>query len=202
MKFRKNYWTGTQQGKALLTELYEDFSADLMRYSEKMTGNAEEAKDISSMAFLKLMQQKGPFENRRSIRAFLFTVANNLCIDYLRKSGTAKRNQQTIWRLYLENSTQDTPVDTGKRTAQIKKYLKEIEALPKGCAQVFKLYYFEELKNREIAKHLGITEKTVRNQLYKARLLIKKPFAPETSLRSKLPDWIFVPVLLFMQWWS
>lgn len=56
-----------------------------------------------------------------------------------------------------------------------------ISKLPQRCREVFVLSRFENLKNKEIAERLGITEKTVENQINKALRVLRmelKDFLP------------------------
>jgi RNA polymerase sigma-70 factor (ECF subfamily) len=48
-----------------------------------------------------------------------------------------------------------------------------LEKLPSRCREVFELSRFEGLKNREIAKNMVISEKTVENQMTKALRILK-----------------------------
>ena len=61
-----------------------------------------------------------------------------------------------------------------------------LRELPEQCRTIFQLSRFEELKYREIAHQLGISEKTVENQMGKALKL----------LRIKLAD--FLPFIILM----
>jgi RNA polymerase sigma-70 factor (ECF subfamily) len=65
-----------------------------------------------------------------------------------------------------------------------KKLRKALNELPEQCRIIFQLSRFEELRYREIAEKLGISVKTVENQMGKALKL----------LRVKLVD--FLPLLL------
>jgi RNA polymerase sigma-70 factor (ECF subfamily) len=64
-----------------------------------------------------------------------------------------------------------------------------INELPEQCRTIFQMSRFEELKYREIAGELGLSIKTVENQMGKALRI----------LREKLVDFLPVLLLLFMQ---
>ena len=49
-----------------------------------------------------------------------------------------------------------------------------IKNLPEQCRLVFQMSRFEELKNREIAENLGISQKTVEAHLTKALKILRK----------------------------
>jgi RNA polymerase sigma-70 factor (ECF subfamily) len=74
--------------------------------------------------------------------------------------------------------------------------LKELESrlwqalneLPEQCRTIFQMSRFEELKYKEIAERLGLSIKTVENQMGKALKL----------LRIKLVDFLPLILILFM----
>jgi RNA polymerase sigma-70 factor (ECF subfamily) len=69
--------------------------------------------------------------------------------------------------------------------AQLNERLSQaLRELPEQCRTIFQLSRFEDLKYREIAGHLGISEKTVENQMGKAL----------KQLRMKLVD--FLPLII------
>lgn len=59
---------------------------------------------------------------------------------------------------------------------------KSISELPEKCSQVFRLKYEQEYTQQEIARELGISEKTVEAHLAKARKLLKIKFGQVLTL--------------------
>ena len=49
-----------------------------------------------------------------------------------------------------------------------------VEALPRGYKEIFKLYFIDGYKHKEIAKMLGISINTSKTQLLRGRLAIKR----------------------------
>lgn len=66
-----------------------------------------------------------------------------------------------------------------------------MEALPEKCRTVFVLSRFERLSHKEIAEQLGISVKTIENQITKALKMLR------TALRNHAPLWI-PPLLLIL----
>ena len=65
---------------------------------------------------------------------------------------------------------------------------KSINELPEQCRAIFQMSRFEDLKYRDIAAKLGISVKTVENQMGKAL----------RTLRTKLAEFLPVLILLFV----
>jgi RNA polymerase sigma-70 factor (ECF subfamily) len=64
-----------------------------------------------------------------------------------------------------------------------------IKNLPEHCRIVFEMSRFEELKNREIAEKLGITQKTVEAHLTKALKILRnelKEYLPVIAVITKI----------------
>jgi RNA polymerase sigma-70 factor (ECF subfamily) len=141
----------------------------------RMIENREEARDIVNNAFLKLLEQKQSSNAQQNINAYLFTIVKNSCIDYLRRSATARNNKEHFL-FALEQVDEKDLLEDDTLALVLNKIYTEIEKLPPGCKEVFKLSYIDELKNREIAEKLQITEKTVRNQISKARKILRTIF--------------------------
>ena len=52
--------------------------------------------------------------------------------------------------------------------------IKKVEELPERSREIFRLSYFEGLKAAEIAEQLGVSVRTVENQLYRSLLYLRK----------------------------
>lgn len=71
----------------------------------------------------------------------------------------------------------------------LKKILQEVlDEMPDGYRTIFNLYVFENLKHREIADFLNISENTSKTQLTKARRLIKTKLQERNITRSTVTN--------------
>jgi len=118
----------------------------------------------------------------RSPRGLLFTMARNAAHDLFRRRGTAAISPITEDE-YL-GVMDDTPgsAEVVSRGQEIELLADAIEALPARCRAVFILRQFENLSQREIAQHLGISEHTVESQLTKALRRCEDYFAAHGAL--------------------
>jgi RNA polymerase sigma-70 factor (ECF subfamily) len=150
-----------------------------------MIENREEARDIVNSAFLKLLEQEEPCFEQQNTNAFLFTIVKNSCIDHLRHIATVNKNKEKIL-LALRQALLKDVINDDALSYVLDRIHGEIEKLPTGCKEVFKLSYIDELKNREIAEKLQISEKTVRNQISKARKILRTIFSTTSLARHLL----------------
>jgi RNA polymerase sigma-70 factor (family 1) len=145
------------------TALYHEFTRGLHSYAKHFLGSKEAAQDIVSETFYRLLKKRGNFDSSDKLYGFLRITAKNLCIDQLRHKEVVSRNMDEIVESMSKPSDDCWTLD---RLTEI--YLSHIhqviENLPRRSREVMKLWYIDELKNPEIARRLGTSEKTVRNQ--------------------------------------
>lgn len=125
------------------------------------------AEDIVHDVFLETWNH---IDHKKEIpsRSYIFMAARNKCINYLKKEQ-AKQN-------YIESTQLDNQLlgldyyDSDEKLIIEKENIREIynqiEKLPEKCRIIFKMSYFEEKKNAEIAEILNISLRTVEHQLY------------------------------------
>jgi RNA polymerase sigma-70 factor (ECF subfamily) len=142
--------------------------------------NTAQAEEIVQEKFLFLWERKDSIEIRTSYESFMYTAVRNQSIDYLR-SRAAKIS---LAREELSDELRDDTDPLKKIEYQeFEKAINHIiESLPEGCFIIFSLKRFGGLKNKEIAGKLKISEKTVLNQLTKAKKLVKAALLKYSTL--------------------
>lgn len=125
------------------------------------------AKDIVHDVFLEVWE-KIPVDNKLPGRSFLFVAVRNRCINAIKKEqvqehyvNTVQENIRLMGLEYYDSIEKLLIEKEG-----IQELHKQIESLPDKCRQVFKLAYFEEKRNAEIAEFLNLSIRTVEHQLY------------------------------------
>lgn len=142
----------------------------LCRYAAGFTGgDRDEAEDIVQQTFVKLWEQRSLLDVRWSVRAYLYKMVHNRCLNRLRaiKTREKHREQMTPAQPPMEMPVVDLDNDLQAKLQQA------LAKLPPQCRQVFELSRFEELKYREIADHLDISVKTVETQMGKALRILR-----------------------------
>lgn len=116
------------------------------------------AEDIVQEAFIHAYQHLKNFNRRSSFYTWLFRIAHNLALNYLKKES--RRHE-------IEEKMDVAPsIDR----AQFKELL---PLLPYKQRIVFEMYYIDQLTQKEIGKKLGIAHGTVRSRLHYARAYLK-----------------------------
>jgi RNA polymerase sigma-70 factor (ECF subfamily) len=162
-------------------KLFKTLYPPLCRYCCRFVRSTALAEDIVQEKFLFLWERKDSLKIRTSYESFMFTAVKNQSIDYLR-SHAAKLS------LAQEELSDEVHDDADPlKWIEYREFEKEItgiiESLPERCHIIFSLKRFGGLTNSEIARKLKISEKTVLNQLTKAKKFVKAALAKYTDLR-------------------
>src|SRR4051794_36467953 len=143
-----------------------------------------EAEEIVQNVFVRLWEKQNSLRIETSLKAYLYRMIYNDCMNQIKhKAVVLKFQKEKMYVMKNERNNADDRISSTQLNEQLSNALLE---LPQQCRTVFQLSRFEELKYREIAVQLGISEKTVENQMGKALKL----------LRMKLVD--FLPLIIIL----
>jgi RNA polymerase sigma-70 factor (ECF subfamily) len=134
--------------------------------------NTTLAEEIVQEKFLFLWERKDSLIIHATYESFMYTAVRNQSIDYLRSRAAKLALNHEELSNELPDSTD--PLKSIEYRELEDKITKILESLPEKCFIVFSLKRFGGLKNNEIAQELKISEKTVLNQLTKAKRLVKE----------------------------
>ncbi|SFL45475.1 MULTISPECIES: RNA polymerase sigma-70 factor [Proteiniphilum] len=145
---------------------YETNVSQLILFARRFV-SVEMAEDIIQDVFLDIWDYVGINEKLPS-RSYLFTAVRNKCLNSLIRERVKKNYIQSteldnrILGLDYYDSFEKQIIDR----EDMQYVYDEIEKLPEKCRVIFKMAYFEEKKNAEIAEILDISIRTVEHQLY------------------------------------
>jgi RNA polymerase sigma-70 factor (family 1) len=167
--------SGFQQGDPdAFEQIFKHFYRDISYFTEKVTGNKQEAEDITIQTFTKLFERYQLFNSLANIRAFLYVTARNASFNYLRDiKRLSARRQEFMSHFEDENNLENEEI----KAETLKTIYAAIENLPDECKKIFKLIYLEGLNTPDIAALLNISEATIRSQKRRALQLLKLSLA-------------------------
>lgn len=126
-----------------------------------LKGNKANVEDAVQSAFLQMLKKEMIFENESHEKAWLITVASNICKNMLKR----KHNKNISLDEY-----QFDIASNGDNN-----YILEILfSLPDKYKQVIYMHYYEGYSGVEISKLLGIKENTIYSYLSKGREILKE----------------------------
>lgn len=124
----------------------------------RIVDNADDAEDIVEETFMKAWQAISCGTEIENFNSYIYRSVRNECVSFLRR----KKELEDIDSI---PEICEEIIDTSFRDAQI---WKAIDELPEKCRDVFLMSKRDGFSNAEIAEELGISIKTVKNQMTKA----------------------------------
>jgi RNA polymerase sigma-70 factor (ECF subfamily) len=168
--------TGDQKAYA---ELMKRYKKPLYHTILKMVRNVDDAEDLTIEAFAKAFRNLHNFKKDYTFSTWLFKIATNNCIDFIRKK---RIEVSSIYSSFRDENGEDVSIDVRDRNLDpqeeaIKAQKAEliqifITKLPPKYQTLVNLRYFQELSYEEIADQLEAPLGTVKAQLHRARELL------------------------------
>jgi len=174
-------------------DIFNDYYQPLCHLSTYYLEDREEAKGVVQEAFVKLWEARHELNPDSNLRNFLFTLVKNSCLNILKRRQILLKHHERIKEIeirYQYESLSRINDEYLEFNELQEKLSAAIENLPGQCRVVFELSRFGELKNREIAEKLGVTQKTVEAHLTKALKILRN------ELKDYLPLIIAVTKIL------
>lgn len=159
----------------VLEKLIRSYYAVLCRFAENFLPDASLAEDIVQETFIKLWKSGKSFDSIKALKAYLYTITRNGCLDMIRtRSRMDNRHQQAA----AGNEEAAEPVLAAIiRAESIALIYQAVKAMPAKMQEVFILSYREGMTVSEIAAHLGMNVKAVKKQKYKMLVALRGRFA-------------------------
>ena len=143
-------------------ELYDRYSDDVYRFAFWLTGNPQDARDITSEAFVRIWT--APEEPRlESVKAYLFTIARNLHLKQKRRSSRLEGLDEQM------PDTTASPDVTAEQVDELRRTLAAVQQLPEIDRLVLLLRADEELSYEEIAAVTGLSVTAAKVKVFRAR---------------------------------
>ncbi len=154
--------------KDKIEELYLNYQKPLQLYSYNFCKDWSIAEECVQIVFLKLLEQQDTIQILKSMSGYLYTAVRNETlqqIKYTNKNTAIDGNDERFEEMFIEIfKTKDSSQNL---------YL-AIDKLPTKCRQILILKRLENKSYVEISKILGISTKTVENQVGNAFKKLRK----------------------------
>lgn len=163
----KNLFQEIEQGnKGAFNELFSAYYTKLVSFAQLYVKQLELAEEISSELFVKLWLKRNQLSNVLNPEVYLYVAIKNACLNSIRtgKKQSLLSYEEVKVTFELESTTISKLEDK-----ELEKLLDEaVSSLPEQRKIIFKLIKQDGLKTNEVAEILGLSKRTVENQLYKA----------------------------------
>lgn len=160
-------------------ELMDRYRKPLYHTMLKMVKNTDDAEDLTIEAFAKAFRGLAKFKKEYTFSTWLFRIATNNCIDFIRKK---KLETMSISTSYKDDSGDDVsmeikdtsldPIEIAIKTQKVDLMQMIVTKLPHKYQRLVELRYFKEFTYEEIAEKVDIPLGTVKAQLHRAKELL------------------------------
>lgn len=160
-----------------LYELYNTYQRSLYSFIYKRLRDDEVTEEILQDVFIHVLESLRDFRFQSSLKTFVYTIARNKIIDYIRKKKIKKVIFSTLPSYVVESLTQvDLNEEIEKKELQ-QKLEKTFSELPHEYQVILRLKYVENKSVQFIAETLLKTFKSTESLLYRARKAFIKAYS-------------------------
>jgi RNA polymerase sigma-70 factor (ECF subfamily) len=146
-------------------QLFFDYTYSMLyRYTSYFIEDSELCKDVISDVYLYIWQNREKLPDVRNYENYLFICARNQSLNYLK---TVNRYQKIrIEQSDMQGSSESATPEQDFLNEELKNIIElAINALPQRCRLIFFMVREEEMKYKEVAEILSISERTVHAQM-------------------------------------
>ncbi len=176
-------FTNHARDTQMIEDAFKSHFKGLHQYAYAIIKDEIMAEEMVQNVFYKLWKNRDTIKVNESMAAYLYRSVYNESLNYLKHLKVKMAYQAHAARTMEDINNAADKLKLKELETKLEEALRE---LPEQCRTIFQMSRFQEMKYMEIAGKLGISVKTVENQMGKALKI----------LRHKLVD--FLPVLLLL----
>ncbi len=170
----RRFLDGDDEG---FVEIIRDYKDGLILYLNGYANNIFLAEEWMEETFFKLVTKKPKFSEKYTFKTWLYTIARNVAIDYLRhsKKQSATPVEDIENRLVEEESVEKAYLREEQKIA-LHRALSKLKA---EYRQVLYLIYFEGFTNADAAHAMKKSNRQIENLMYRAKQSLKSQLEKE-----------------------
>ena len=151
--------------------LFAEYYEPLCRYARSILNDHDKAEDVVQQLMLNIWEKREILDIKTSISSYLHRACFYEAIKYKQKHQHLSPLEEATLEAYQEVSGEDEDYERKLKYVNL-----QIDKLPAKCREIFLLNKLHQLKYREIAQKLQLSERTVEAQLRIAMTKLKKAF--------------------------
>jgi RNA polymerase sigma-70 factor (ECF subfamily) len=161
--------------------LFDGYNEKLFQYIFSIIKSEQVAEEIVMDVFLKIWLGKDIISQIENFNSFLFRVAHNKAIDFLRSVARDPRFKDLLWdQMQLSG---DEKADAVLLRKEFENKLREaVSLLSVQRRKAYQLSREEDMNHEQIAQQLGLSKNTVNNHIVEAQRFIRSYFAKNLDL--------------------
>ena len=155
----------------LVVRAFNELQPQIVNYIAYRINNRDDAEDMAQDAFLRLLDYKLMLREE-TVKSFLFTIARNLVIDYLRRHYKYQEISANMYE-FMEKSTND--IESKLHEQQILQLeAAKLSTFSPQRKTVYTLCRYEEKTVTEVSETLQLSKRTVENHLLTSRKMMRE----------------------------
>lgn len=159
------------ENEACLSGLYDEYYDRIARYAFVRIGNTADAEDIASEVFIKALDSIDRYQDRGlPMQAWLFKIAHNLVVDYLRN----KSKKSTLPLDTIKIAGETDPAEKAEINLEMERVHTAMQSLTEEQREVVRLRFFGGLSSREVGELLNKNDGAVREMQRAAMEKLRK----------------------------
>lgn len=171
-----NYLAGDEKSLEVLIKRY---LKPIYSFVYRYVGNSQDAEDITQEVFVKIWRNLKKFDQNKSFKTWIFSIAKNTSIDWLKKKKAmpfSNFENEEGKNVLIETLTDPAPLpnEIFERAGIAKMLNTAMDQLTPKYRMVLFLRYNDHFNFREIAEALGEPLNTVKSRHRRALILLKK----------------------------
>lgn len=158
-----------QEGDMLAFEtLVKRYQQRLIHFVNRIVRDETTAEEVAQDTFVKTYRAMERIDTQRRFSTYLFAIAKNTAISYLRK-----RHPEVTLDESISDGGRSSVEETIEKKEERETVNRALASLGK-YQKIIRLYYFENLSYKEIAKRLQLPVNTVRTYLRRGKEQLKR----------------------------
>jgi len=153
-----------------IDQIYDYYRSPIIRFTLSIVKDEQEAESIYHEVFMKLLKKKEDINPDLNFNSYVFTAVRNEVFDYLKE---VKKNN-VLKEKYWENIQKQRDEEEESKEIALIKLERIVKTLSPKRRKILEMNYWEHKSYVEIAEALNISKNTVKNQLVKAKFVIRK----------------------------
>lgn len=147
----------------------------------RIVPDEDSCQDLAQEVFVELWRKRSDLDIHTSLRAYLRRAAVNKALNFIKTNRRYVFDEPETLSNIADHSARDIHRKIEQETLEDALHA-AIERLPDKCRAVFSLSRFEQMSHREIADKLGISVKTIENQITKAMKILREALVRHADL--------------------
>ncbi len=141
-------------------------------YASSLLRDDEEAEEVVQVVFLTIWEKRQELEITLSLKSYLYRAVHNHCLNRFKHEAIKRKHQE--YSKHFLTPYQESVTEAILADELSEKIERAVMGLPEQCQRAFRMSRFEDMKYQQIADELGISIKTVENQIGKALRILRQ----------------------------